>query len=116
MEKALAAAKAIIEADARRPVVCVARRHGLQQIPRIASVHLEDALVELDQVVDRIARRFIAQAIGERKIGADAPLVLREEKVIVVAEIRDQLAARQGRVDLRDGGLIINQPLQVRVL
>src|SRR5439155_16047958 len=46
----------------------------------------------------------------------DAPLVLREGEVIVVAEIGDQLAAGQRSVDLRHGRLIVDQLLQTGVL
>src|SRR5262245_65547821 len=59
---------------------------------------------------------FVTKAIGQSEIRFDPELILREEEVIVITEVRDQLAAFQRSVDLRDGRVVVHQRLQRRIL
>src|SRR5438093_10183610 len=63
-----------------------------------------------------MSRRLITDHVSESQVGLDSPFILQEEEIIVVTEIGDDGGSWKRSVDLRGGGLIVDQPLQIRVL
>src|SRR4051794_2216222 len=108
--------EAVVDSETRRPVVCIAARDRRVPISLVTIERRHYILVCVRQILQRTAGRFVSKTVGDRQIGLDPKLVLRKEKVIVVAEVSDHARAGQRSIDLRYRCLIIDQSLEIRVL
>jgi hypothetical protein len=104
--------QAVVESEARPPVIVVAFGDGRQAVAGITAGRGDDAVVDLFEAVNRVTRTFVPDAVGDSEAWDDAPLVLDEPEVVVVLVILESLAAGQGRVDGGGLGDVVHQILE----
>ena len=72
----------------------------------------EDGLIEIDEILDRLARTLITHSECQGEVWPDSPLVLAEEKEIVPIVVKHYRGSRQIFVDVRAGRKILHEEVE----
>ena len=102
--------------DSWLEVVVIATRNRRQYEPRIVIDCCEDRLIEVDQILNRLAWVFISQSKRQREVWSDSPLVLAIEEEVVPVVVEHLRCSGQVFVDVCSRGEVFYQKVQRSVL
>src|SRR5258705_10578113 len=98
-----------IEPETGLKVFLVSGRYRGYDVARIPVYRLNDRLIKIDKILNRLARQLVAQPIGEREVWPDLPFVLAIKVKVMPVEVQDSSNSNQIFIDGGDLRHVIDE-------